>query len=119
MQGQEYKLEVHGTYRAQDKDQRDGKSSNDDRHEFRVSDEIKLPPVSPSSAQLKSSKVESPHVSSGHYPHTAPNFDEEENGSRGTVPTGPFVAGKPTPTGTSAEKQPSSGIRLNPPQNWS
>src|SRR5580704_9794608 len=77
IQGQEYRLEVHGTYRTQDKDQRDDKSSNDDRHEFRVSDEIKLPPVSPGSAQLKSSKVESQHVSGGHYPYTAPNFDEE------------------------------------------
>jgi hypothetical protein len=104
--GQEYRLEVHGTYRTQDKDQRDDKPSNDDRHEFTVSDEIKLPPVSPGSAQLQSSKVESHHVSGGHYPHIAPNFDEEENGSRWTVPTGPFVAGKPTPTGTSTEKAP-------------
>jgi hypothetical protein len=50
--------------------------------------------------------VESQLISGGHYPPSARNFDEKKNGSRWTVPTGPFVAGKPTPTGTSTEKAP-------------
>ncbi len=107
-QGKPYRLVVHGTYRPKRKepDHDDGKQGNDERREFTVSDDITLPRVSPGSAQVKSSKIEPQTVTGGHYPHREPNFEEKENGSRWTVPTGPFVAGKPTPTGTATQKAP-------------
>ncbi|MGB9467053.1 MAG: hypothetical protein WBR10_18245 [Candidatus Acidiferrum sp.] len=107
-QGKPYRLVVHGTYRPKRKepDHDDDKQGNDERREFTVSDDITLPRVSPGSAQVKSSKIEPQTVTGGHYPHREPNFEEKENGSRWTVPTGPFVAGKPTPTGTATQKAP-------------
>jgi hypothetical protein len=105
-QGTPYRLTVHGTYRSKDRDDPDDKKQSGERHEFTLTDQITLPPVSPGSAQLHSSKIEPHTVSGGNYPHRAPNFAEEENGSRWTVPTGPFVPGKPTPSETKLDKAP-------------
>jgi hypothetical protein len=106
LQDTEYLLVVHGTYRANRNENAGQENSTEERHEFTLSDRITLPIVSPGSAHVKSSKVLPHTVSGGHYPHRPPNFDEEENGSRWTVPTGPLVPGKPTPSSTSTEKAP-------------
>lgn len=98
----EYELTVHGTYRAREGDDR----YEQEGHEFTVRDHITLPPVSPGSAKVKTVKIEPQKVSGGHYPHREPNFNEEENAARWTVPTGPFIPGKPTPTETKTEKAP-------------
>ena len=98
----EYELVVRGTYRTKEGDDRD----DQERHEFTLRDHITLPPVSPGSAQVKSAKIDPHKVSGGKYPHREPNFDEEENPARWTVPTGPFIPGKPTPTETKLEKAP-------------
>jgi len=107
--GQQYRLVLHGSYRRSHKGRDEGDDDDrdeDEGHEFTVSDRITLPPISPGSALLKSTTVGSHSVSGAPFPHRPPNFGEEENGSRWTVPTGPFVPGTPTPTGTTTQMAP-------------
>lgn len=122
--GQPYPLVVHGSYRSSDeegdkgddegeiahaKGQQPHRSANDDNGDerglkFTAKDVIQLPPASPGSAALNTTSVGSLSVSGAPFRHRQPNFAEEENGSRWTVPTGPLVAATPTPTGTAVQQ---------------
>lgn len=91
-------LRIQGTY-----------SIGDERKtkcEFRLSVELRIPPAAPGSNKATSVTVGSKEVSGAHYPAQPPNFNSEVNRPNWTIPRGPFVPGKPTPTSTGTEKAP-------------
>jgi hypothetical protein len=73
---------------------------------FRFKVVLLVPPAAPGSGRLKIVSVKPAKVEGGHYPPFPPKFESEVNHSEWTVPRGPFVAGKPTPTYTGVEKAP-------------
>jgi len=97
VQGQPYDLEISGTYVP------GGTANATSKGTFTVSDSITLPPVSPGSGSVNTTTVGSLTVNGGLFPHQPPDFPDDANGPHWIVPTGPFVAGTPTPTGTLAQ----------------
>jgi len=73
---------------------------------FRFTVPLRVPPAAPGSGRLKTISVEPHKVAGGKYPPRPPKFEREVNRSEWTVPKGPFVAGKSTPTPTGTEKAP-------------
>lgn len=65
---------------------------------------LRLPPEAPGSAELKTIQAEPLKVSGAPFPARPPKFDSEVNQSEWTVPKGPFIAAKPTPTHTGTER---------------
>ncbi len=119
-QDKEYWLRVRGTYRLTDKAsdknhgywngaKDDGGWSNgkDQDRDFDLSTGIVLPPTAPGSASLQTSSAASQAVTGGGFPHIdlPDNFDEA-NEFGPPVPTGPFIAVTPTPTGTAPQPDP-------------
>jgi hypothetical protein len=107
-----FELTVDGRYRDGDErrhdDNRDDRARHDrDRDDiFRLATPIVIPPPAPGSAPLHTGAVVANHVSGAPFPPQPPSFSREVNGSRWSVPTGSFVPGIPTPSGTSAQKAP-------------
>jgi hypothetical protein len=73
---------------------------------FAVSRNVTLPPPSPSSATLGTVTLQSTTVSGGGFPSHPPEIDNDVNKESPPIPTGTFVAGIPTPTGTAAMQPP-------------
>jgi len=73
---------------------------------FRFRVVLRVPPAAPGSDHLKTVTVKPGKVEGGHYPPRPPKFDSEVNRSEWTVPRGPIVPGKPTPTPSRVEKAP-------------
>jgi len=99
--GGSYELSVRGTFETvRGKEQE--RHEHDEHHErcFSRSITLKVPPAAPGSGQLTMVKVNSGTVTGGHFPHQPPNFGDQDNGSRWTVPLGPIVPAKPTATST-------------------
>ncbi len=71
---------------------------------FRFRVVLRVPPAAPGSGRLKIVTIKPGRVKGGKYLPRPPKFDSEVNQSEWTVPKGPYVAGKPTPTYTSVEK---------------
>ena len=71
---------------------------------FRFRVILPAPPAAPGSGRLKTVTIKPGRVKGGKYPLRPPKFDSDVNQSEWTVPKGPFVAGKPTPTHTGVEK---------------
>jgi hypothetical protein len=93
--GKEYRLTVRGSLR----------DAAGLTRAFTAATVVLLPPASPGSARAKTVTVKPNKTSGAPYPPQRPSFDEHEaNGSRWTVPTGPFVPGEPTRTQTQIEK---------------
>src|SRR5207244_762024 len=85
IRGHRYVLALGGSY------QRSRGASP--RLSFLVKTPIVLPPAAPGSASVQQATA-APHVvKGGRFPTRPPSFDNEVNGSRWTVPTGPFVRG--------------------------
>jgi hypothetical protein len=116
-EGQQYLLVVRGSYRPRNDDmekkehegrkddgEHDGEHERGDegeRREFTLRTMISLPPLAPGSGTLTPISIGSAKVSGGTFPgHQLPDFDNDVNTSRWTIPTGSFVPGVPTPTGT-------------------
>jgi hypothetical protein len=93
-----YELTVQGTYIAGEERKR--------RCSFNFRVGLRVPPAAPGAAKVKTAKVESKSVTGAPYPAQRPRFDAEVNRSEWTVPRGPFVPGKPTPTHTGTQKAP-------------
>ena len=93
--GNSYLLSVQGTYSVKNK-----------THCFSSNVTLVVPPAAPGSAPVKTTTVGSKTVSGGKFPPRTPSFGDEVNTSRWTVPTGPFVPGTPTPSGTATQKAP-------------
>jgi hypothetical protein len=96
--GKVYVLVLAGTYSAGEGNKR--------RCEFTFRVNLRVPPRAPGSARLKTIEARPRKVEGAPYPEFRPKPDIDVNRSEWTVPTGPFVAGKPTPTSTGAEKAP-------------
>ena len=96
--GRVYPLLLAGTYSVGGEKGR--------RCEFRFTVPLRVPPAAPGRASAKSVKIEPKKASGGKYPPFEPKFDNEVNRSEWTVPRGPFVPGKRTPTSTGTEKAP-------------
>jgi hypothetical protein len=98
----------HETTSMKESESRDDRHhpGEETRHEFTAEVVIMLPPAAPGSAPLRTGAVRVNHISGAPFPALPPNFNEEVNGSRWTVPTGAFVPGIPTPSGTSTQKAP-------------
>ena len=96
--GKVYPLLLAGTYSVGGEKGR--------RCEFRLTVPLRVPPSAPGSAPAKTVKIEPKKVSGGNYPPQKPKFDIEVNRSEWTVPRGPFVAVKRTPTSTGTKKAP-------------
>jgi len=96
--GKVYPLLLAGTYAVGDEKGR--------RCEFRFTVPLRVPPPAPGSAPARTVKIEPKKVSGGNYPPQKPKFDNEVNRSEWTVPRGPFVPVKRTPTSTGTEKAP-------------
>lgn len=93
--GKEYRLTVRGTLR----------DAAGLRRAFTAATVVLLPPASPGSARARSVTVKPETTKGAPYPPQRPSFDEREvNGSRWTVPTGPFVPGEPTRDQTTLDK---------------
>jgi hypothetical protein len=63
---------------------------------------ITVPVGSPGSGTVTTTSVGSIFVTGAPFPPQPPKFDNEVNSQRAPIPTGPFVAGTPTPTTTGA-----------------
>ncbi len=87
--GGSYPLEIKGTY-----------TMGAVTFCFTIDTDILIPPDSPGSADLGIATVDPNTVDGGGFPPQPPDSDDDVNTSRWTVPTGPFVAGTPTATGT-------------------
>jgi hypothetical protein len=94
--GKVYVLVLAGTYSLGEANRR--------RCEFRFSVNLRVPPMAPGQARLRTIKVGGKKVKGAPYPAFRPKFDNEVDRSEWTVPRGPLVAGKPTPTATGTEK---------------
>lgn len=112
-----YLLTVRGSYlpgkekdedKDSDKDRNRGKDGDGDKKRkcFKTSISVMIPPASPGSGQVTVGQAPPHKVSGGNFPHQPLGFTEEENGSRWTVPTGPFVPGTPTQTHTGIQNAP-------------
>ena len=92
-QGKNYRLEIRGSYRVEDRDE-DGhrwdkhRKHKEERREFKASTVINLPPLAPGSNTLTTTTVPPNKVTGGGFPPQTPSFDNEVNTSRWTVPTG-------------------------------
>jgi hypothetical protein len=75
-----------------------------DRKHFQLDAVVVIPPGSPGKATLQSAAVHAGRVFGAPFPSRRPGFGEEVNGSRWTVPTGPLVAGTPTPNRTGTRR---------------
>lgn len=73
---------------------------------FELSITLVAPPAAPGSGTLHATTVGSGTVKGAPFPPQKPNFGDQDNGSRYTVPIGPFVAGTPTMTSTGTQKAP-------------
>jgi hypothetical protein len=80
--------------------------SKDGSHEFTASIVIMLPPAAPGSASVQTTTMGSQSVAGAPFPPQPPDFGDQDNGSRWTVPTGPFVPATPTQSGTSTQEAP-------------
>lgn len=96
--GKVYPLLLAGTYAIREEKGR--------RCEFRFTVPLRVPPSAPGSAPARTVKIEPKKVSGGKYPPQKPEFDNEVNRSEWTVPRGPLVPVKRTPTSTGTEKAP-------------
>ena len=96
--GKVYALLIEGTYSMEAEKKR--------LCPFKFTVDLRVPPAAPASAPLRTTKVEAKTVKGAPYPPQRPKFDSEVNRSEWTVPRGPFVPGKPTPTSTGTEKAP-------------
>ena len=99
--GEQYLLVMNGSYRPVNKG-----VNKDEGHVFTVTTVVVLPPTAPGSADVGAVSVPPNLVSGGGFPHQPLNFGDEVNRPRWTVPTAPFEAGTPTPTGTSVTPAP-------------
>lgn len=121
--GHQFRLVLQGSYRRKGQDTHDDDGDDDgdhdgDRHKkrkhrkenerqhFTVSSVVIVPPAAPGSAPVKTATVPSQHVTGAPFPSQPVKFDSDVNTSRWTVPTGTFVPGTPTLTGTGAQKAP-------------
>jgi hypothetical protein len=77
-----------------------------DRKRFTFNMVVVIPPNSPGKGTLQSVAVHAGRVFGAPFPSRRPSFGEEVNGSRWTVPTGPHVAGAPTPNITGTRRAP-------------
>jgi hypothetical protein len=84
--GKEYSLVIHGTYISANKDDDPHDRQITARHQFTASIAIVLPPASPGSASAHRGGVAPHHVTGAPFAPQPPNFDEQINGSRWTVP---------------------------------
>jgi hypothetical protein len=73
---------------------------------FELKITLVIPPAGPGSGTLKTGTVPSHTVTGAPFPPQKPNFGDQDNGSRYTVPVGPFVPGTPTPTTTGTQPAP-------------
>ena len=73
---------------------------------FTLTAGLVIPPAAPGSATVSTATVEHQQNIGVPFPPHLPDFDEEVNFPRWTVPTAPLVSGAPTPTQTSAVKAP-------------
>ena len=73
---------------------------------FTVHATLTIPPGAPGSAPLRTVTVDPNHIDGAPFPPRLPDFDEEVNPPRWTVPTAPFVPGPPPPNSTGAEPAP-------------
>lgn len=79
---------------------------------FAVNRFITIPPASPGLGNVKTGTVGPNFVSGAPYPAKPPHFDDKVNIPRPPIPTGPFIPGARTPSGTGAVAfQPSPGLR--------
>lgn len=113
-QGKQYRLIMHGSYRAARQGEEEHEDDKDDkfrgkRHKFTVKTVIVLPPTAPGSASVNTAIVPAQTVTGAPFPHQPrkPRSLDVVNGPRWTVPTAPFVPGTPTPNGTQAQLPPS------------
>jgi hypothetical protein len=126
--GKSYELSIRGSYRVgrgsdddhegvradePEKDNRHGKADDreDDRHEghrfgFVAKAVVEVPPASPGQGTLGTVAVPPNVVSGGGYPPQPPTMESDVNSGAPPVPTGQFVPGVPTPTGTAATPAP-------------
>jgi len=110
-QGKNYRLEVRGSYRVEDRDE-DGhrwdkhRKHKEERRQFTASTVISLPPLAPGSNTLTTTTVPPNQVTGGGFPPQPPSFDNEVNTSRWTIPTGKFVQGTPTANVTGTQPAP-------------
>jgi hypothetical protein len=101
LQGVQFQLTVHGSYRPVNKGTKD-----DEGHEFTVTTGVILPPTSPGSATVRSNTLPSNEVSGGGFPPVTVPGDNEIDESP-PVPTGPVVPITPTPNSTIVKPDPS------------
>jgi len=93
--GGSYTLKVRGTFTA-------GRH----KHCFKRTIALNVPPAAPGSGQLTTITINPGTVTGAPYSPQAPNFGDEDNGSRWSVPQGPIVPATPTPSGTAVQKAP-------------
>src|SRR6185436_13334050 len=74
---------------------------------------LRIPPNAPGSDPVRTVAVGSNSVTGAPFPPQTPELDDE-NGSLWTVPTGPFVDGTPTKTGTNAQAAPLAKLNAQP-----
>lgn len=87
-----YLVTITGTYFA-----------NGTASPFVLTPQLTVPRVGPGAKDLRTSKLEANRVKGAPFPPTEPRSAlDEVNGSRWTVPDGPFIPGNPTPNGTEA-----------------
>jgi hypothetical protein len=93
--GASYRLKLSGTFRTHNRTRC-----------FRLKITLVIPPAAPGSSTLTTTTVGSSKISDAPFPSHPPNFTDQDNGSRYTVPIGPFVPGVPTPFATFTQKAP-------------
>src|SRR5262249_35966076 len=98
-------LTVEGTFEARH-----------DRKRFKLDAVVVIPPSSPGKGALQSVAVHAGRVFGAPFPSRQPSFGKEVNGSRWTVPTGPVVAGTPTPNTTRTTRAPMTAPRAPQPE---
>jgi hypothetical protein len=92
-----YLLTVRGTYQA-----------SNATAGFTVNRFISLPPATPGSAPLKTTRITSNFVSGAPFPPQPPGPEEKLNQPGAPVPTVSFVQGTPTPSSTAAQIVPNT-----------
>src|SRR5919198_4276748 len=100
-----YRVVMRGTYRL--------RHSPRLRH-FVVRRALVLPPKAPGESAVEVKTVTPLSVKGAPFKPRRPRFEEDEtNGSRWTVPTGPIRIGKPTPSTTGLRSAPGRGARAS------
>jgi hypothetical protein len=100
-----YRIVMRGTYRL--------RHARGQRH-FVVRRVLTLPPAAPGESAVEPATVAPLSVKGAPFPPRRPRFEEDEtNGSRWTVPTGPVRTGKPTPSTTGLQSAPGRGARAS------